>query len=327
MRYFFFLLKALRKLYLKQHLEHKILLVSEQNPESVSKLIFETLMEDTPCMIARFGANELSAVVNFVGINSGVPNLLLYIKGLRPDWVWNDSIIKNMANNAGFFPPTFDKVSQFCELMLRDISKVDVLGSWLQNELYVEKQLEHSKLIRLMYLDPFWAKNPWTRALKGKRILVVHPFANSISSQYRKRIHLFANTDILPEFKSLEVIQAVQSLGNGDDRFSDWFEALAYMKKEIEKHEFDICLIGCGAYGFPLAAHVKRIGKKAVHMGGSLQLLFGIRGKRWEDDEPHYVMPENVFVHYSGLPNEHWVRPSVDERPNNHLSVENSCYW
>ena len=27
--------------------------------------------------------------------------------------------------------------------------------------------------------------------------------------------------------------------------------------------------LGCGAYGFPLAAHVKRMGKKAIHMGGS----------------------------------------------------------
>ena len=40
---------------------------------------------------------------------------------------------------------------------------------------------------------------------------------------------------------------------------------------------FDIALIGCGAYGFPLAAFVKGIGKKAVHIGGPLQLFFGIK--------------------------------------------------
>ena len=42
-----------------------------------------------------------------------------------------------------------------------------------------------------------------------------------------------------------------------------------YMKAEINKSNYDICILGCGAYGFPLAAHVKRMGKKAIHMGGS----------------------------------------------------------
>lgn len=77
------------------------------------------------------------------------------------------------------------------------------------------------------------------------------------------------------------MIRAVQSLG-GNSQFKDWFEALEYMKTEIDKVDYDICLIGAGAYGFPLAAHVKRQGKQGVHLGGALQLLFGIKGKRWE---------------------------------------------
>lgn len=51
------------------------------------------------------------------------------------------------------------------------------------------------------------------------------------------------------------------------------------MQDEISKEDYDICLIGCGAYGFSLAAYVKRCGKQAIHMGGALQLLFGIKGK------------------------------------------------
>lgn len=31
--------------------------------------------------------------------------------------------------------------------------------------------------------------------------------------------------------------------------------------------EFDIAIIGCVDYGFPLAAHIKRIGKQATHIG------------------------------------------------------------
>lgn len=85
----------------------------------------------------------------------------------------------------------------------------------------------------------------------------------------------------MPDF-DLITIKAVQSLGGGE-QFQSWFDALDWMKAEIDKHDYDICLIGCGAYGFPLAAHVKRLGKKAFHLGGALQLVFGIRGRRWEN--------------------------------------------
>lgn len=35
---------------------------------------------------------------------------------------------------------------------------------------------------------------------------------------------------MLPQFKDFHVIKAVQSLGGDDKRFSDWFEALDWMK-------------------------------------------------------------------------------------------------
>ena len=88
------------------------------------------------------------------------------------------------------------------------------------------------------------------------------------------------------------------------------------MKKQVDAMDFDIAILGCGAYGLPLAAHIKRIGKKAVHMGGASQILFGIRGKRWED---HPVI--------SKLFNEHWARPDENETPTNSKNVEDGCYW
>ena len=135
------------------------------------------------------------------------------------------------------------------------------------------------------------------------------------------------NSEILTEFKSLQVIKAVQTLGEGDNRFKDWFEALEFMQSEIDKIDYDICLIGCGAYGFHLAAHVKRNGKKGIHMGGALQLLFGIKGKRWED--PNYGVKQwNIpYGFYSKLINEHWVRPDEKDKPRNAQIVEGACYW
>lgn len=165
------------------------------------------------------------------------------------------------------------------------------------------------------------------KSIRRKKILVVHPFAHLILKQYtEKRTLLFNNPNILPLF-DLQVIQAIQSLGGESNGFNDWFEALQWMKNEIDKVDYDICIIGCGAYGFPLAAHVKRKGKKAIHLGGALQLLFGIRGKRWEN--PNYGVKEwgIPYGSYSALMNQYWVSPGELGRPKNANQVEGACYW
>ena len=236
--------------------------------------------------------------------------------------------MNQMQQWSGFFPPTPENMQRFGDLMLEDIKALDLLGCWVQSEAWFAKELNQAQKVHLRLLEPFWSTNPWTRYLKGKRVIVVHPFAEDIIPQYnRHRTQLFANPDILPEFASLRVIKAVQSLGGENNGFKDWFEALDWMKNEIDKEEYDICLIGCGAYGFPLAAHVKRQGKKAIHLGGALQLLFGIKGKRWEN--PTYGVKEwgIPYGSYSTLMNEYWIRPGESGRPQNANQVEGGCYW
>ena len=146
--------------------------------------------------------------------------------------------------------------------------------------------------------------------MEKKKVLIIHPFEKTIISQYKKRKKIFLNKNILPEF-DIDTIKAVQSLSSEDSRFKSWFDALEYMKDKISKKDFDIALIGCGAYGLPLSSHVKKMGKIGIHMGGSLQLLFGIKGKRWDD---------NPII--KKLYNKHWVRPSEIEKPKNYKKVE-----
>ena len=76
-----------------------------------------------------------------------------------------------------------------------------------------------------------------------------------------------------------------------------------------------VLLVGAGAYSLPLVAHAKRMGKQGVHLGGAAQVLFGIRGRRWEGQ------PESCFY------NEHWSRPIPEETPAGVEAVEGGCYW
>jgi len=315
------ILKALRKLYGRIFRKQPWPYICEQDPDKVSQIIYNRLMDDKPCMIARFGSVELIAIINYIGVKYPDKNIWKYIKGETLQWWWNKKSVQQMQSNAGFFPLTEEKISQFGELMLEDMKEVDVLGSWLEGEKYFEDRLKEVTKVTIELLNPYFTQYPWTRALKGKKVLVVHPFAELIEYQYQEnREKLFDNKEILPGF-SLLTLRAVQSIGGHSDTFEDWFEALEWMKNEMNNIDYDIALIGCGAYGFPLAAHAKRSGKKAVHLGGSLQLLFGIRGKRWEN--PDY----NAIINYSTLMNEYWVRPGDNLKPRDADQVEGGCYW
>ena len=116
-----------------------------------------------------------------------------------------------------------------------------------------------------------------------------------------------------------------RSIG-GESDFKDWFEALDWMKTRMDATDYDIALIGCGAYGFPLAAHAKRMGKQSVHLGGALQLLFGIRGKRWDD--PSYgretLQDKGSYLRLFNL---NWVYPGEKYKPVHASDIENGCYW
>jgi hypothetical protein len=171
--------------------------------------------------------------------------------------------------------------------------------------------------VKLSNLEPYLQEFPWSIALKDKKVLVIHPFNETIESQYHlNRENLFKNPNVLPAFKSLQTIKAVQTIAGQKSEFKDWFAALDYMKGEIDKRDFDIAIIGCGAYGFSLAAHVKRIGKKAIHLGGPTQMLFGIKGKRWIENP-----------NFSHIINEYFVFPNDADKVQHAQKVEGACYW
>lgn len=152
--------------------------------------------------------------------------------------------------------------------------------------------------------------------LEGKKVLVVHPFAEDIQSKYNNhRTDIWKDPDVLPEFK-LITYKSVQSMLGLKTPYKSWFDALNKMENDISKIDFDIALIGCGAYGMPLAAYVKKMGKQAVHLAGWTQVLFGIIGTRWENNP-----------RVSKMINEYWIHPSKNNIPAEAKKIENGAYW
>lgn len=273
-----------------------------------------------PCLVARFGCVELDAIMRGYDIGRKesrfVKLMKLFSGGTGPFW-WDNSIRQNMLRTTGVFPADDATLSRFSARALEDSRQIDVIGSWNARELEVKKRFFPAvKAVELNDLNPFLFKRPWTNALAGKKVLVVHPFCETITSQYARRELLWADPEVLPAFK-LVTYRPVESFLGLKTPYRDWFEALDKMTSDIAKIDFDVAIIGCGAAGMSIGAFVKRdLRRQAVHLGGVTQFLFGIRGTRWDGTDY-----DRRFY------NEHWVRPGVSERPANFRQHEGGAYW
>ena len=323
-----FILKGIRKIYRQIVKPNFTLPECEYDRSRANSILLNRLNEPQPCMISRLGSIEIGIVSNYLQVHSNASILKRCCQYIVDDcglpW-WDRLFFKSMCNNAGIFPETIDTLERFSKRYLQDIPLIDILGSFNYTERFMPFQLNIEN-IHLECLYPFWVEKPWTLALQGKKVLVVHPFTETIKAQYARRDKLFANSNILPDFE-LKTLRAVQSNAGAEVPYKDWFEALKWMEDEMSKIDFDVCILGCGAYGLPLAATVKRMGKKAIHMGGGSQLLFGIKGKRWDNDGYHWKNLPQLYTNYSSLYNEYWVRPSQKETPKAAKNVEGACYW
>ncbi len=288
--------------------------------QAAGDLIRAGLESGQPFMAARLGRVELEAILPWyehqIGASSSwVRTMVERLRGQPGQTLWSAKTRFLLENNAGFFPAEPAYLERFAQHMLADVSEINILGSWLPGEVRLRPCFPTATIIPLVDLEPYYHARPWSAALEGKTVLVIHPFATTIRQQYARREALFANPQMLPPFE-LKIIQAVQSMGGKHPDYPHWFAALEDMQARIAATPFDVALIGAGAYGLPLAAFVKRSGRQAIHLGGATQILFGIRGRRWE---------ERPF--FAQMMNDAWVHPLPEERPENYQKVENGCYW
>jgi hypothetical protein len=288
--------------------------------QAASDLIKDGLESQLPFAVSRFGYSELRALLTYLHIHTNGSNfqkIFSFAKGQKVEPWWHRNTVNIITHNAGLFPKEIKYIEQFCRLLLSDMTEIDVLGSWLAGEREIKPRMPNTKFMRFHDFYHFRHSHPWTTALKGKKILVVHPFSKSIQNQYKLRNKLFEGVHQLPDFE-LITYKAVQSMaGNKPHGFDNWFQALDSMKSDISKIEFDISILGCGAYGMPLTAFIKRdLKKKAIHLGGNTQILFGIKGSRWETDPT-----------FKPILNSYWTKPLPEETPDGHQKVDNNCYW
>lgn len=292
------------------------ILSEEQGNQEIASL----LKADKPGLVCRFGSTEMFAMSNYTEIKSlekasAINKISRRIKGESN--VWREIVKHEMEYVSGFFPITDANLDKFVELYISLMPEIDTLGVWhnYYEDVITRDFCPKAKLIPLTAIEPYYFEDPWSQHLENKKVLLVNYFSESINNQFKNREHLFQNKKVLPNFQ-LSTIKSVWSGTGVKTKYKDWFEAMDSMKEEIAKADYDVAIIGAGTYGFPLGAFVKQQGKKAIHMGGATQILFGIKGKRWDS-----------IPAIKNLYNEYWNRPLLSEKPEGFNLLENGTFW
>jgi hypothetical protein len=229
---------------------------------------------------------------------------------------WGDWVCP-LYVNAGVYPISDDIFNRYCVDTLNILPSMDLLADWqpMQTNL-IRERCPSAILTELRALEPFYHSTPWTHALLNKKVLLISPFTESSKTQYERKRLVWPN-ELLPDFELLTIQSPYSKALNENTKYSDWFEALHWMKEEMNKVDFDVAIIGAGAYSLHLATHAKSLGKIGIHTGGGTQIIFGIKGKRW-DNHPDI----------SKFFNEWWVRPALSENPPfKNLIGDGDTYW
>ena len=224
-----------------------------------------------------------------------------------------------LKKNAGVYPITTRQLDEFSlryANAIRNSDYVSVIGNFGEAEFHQELGGDQA-IFHIKGIDPFYWENPWTNELSGKTVLVVSPFVDTIADQHAKLGGVWENAPFsLPKFE-LATLRAPLSGGIvSQPDYPSWTVACETLEDQMAKIEFDVAIIGAGAFAPHLAYKAKLLGKIGINLGGSTQILFGVRGKRWDN---HAVV--------SSFFNENWVRPSPFETPTHSKDVEEGCYW
>lgn len=274
--------------------------------------LYYKFKETSPLCVGKLGNAELMCLYNY--------HYSLHTKQVPISW--NPTVEKEIYINAGVFPQNEQARIYFCEEIGRAVQNCDIMSPWNNGLGDFEKRFIKSSnpnciMVDLCALEPYYSGIPWTGHLKNKNVLVVSPFSGTIELQFKRKDKVWPNR-LLPDFNLIPLYHPTSKAISSSiqNPYDTWIDMVNDLKSKISKIDFDIALIGTGASSLPLASYIKTLGKQAIHLGGPLQILFGIKGRRWDSNK-------TMQAFY----NDFWVRPSDVETPSRSQDVEGGCYW
>lgn len=240
-----------------------------------------------------------------------------------------------LENNAGIYAPTKESLQAYIDRLLRAYDHCTAIAEWESDgavyaitgkgQQLISRRTPSVPKFPARALEPYYASATdswswsWMPCLRGKRVLIVHPFENTIRAQIPKL------SDVFPDRQgewfsecTFHVLRPPVTLA-GNHREMEWSEHLSVFLSCLEDvPEVDVALVAAGGYGMLIADELfsRRPTTSVIYVGGALQLFFGIIGKRW------FNQPDVMR-----LVTDEWIRPVAADKPPEAARVEKGCYW
>lgn len=281
---------------------------------SISQEIMQAVNEQKPYCTGKIGSVEASCVVHKLSANNqrnwDTPG---HAKTLR----------RALGENAGIFPLHDLVLDRWVQDFVKSVSKLDSILQWCPeygDQAIIQNFLPSARVYKdFGELEPFFIedKENWFTNLNNKKVLVISPFKDSIEHQIPNLSDIWKKDMSSVEFSIIKFPYSPFVSGKQEDK--SYAHLIQRIQREIKKSTFDIAIVGAGGYSVPIISYVKDMGKVGVHMGGALQLLFGIKGGRWDGNKK---FKDSEFYN-----SEKWIRPLPQDLPQNSVVVEGGCYW
>jgi hypothetical protein len=246
----------------------------------------------------KLGISEIQRL-NFSLAAAKMPRDAPLLRALEPHLVYHS------LKQSALFPPDPDFYLRFNEFYVQSVAALDYLGVFPDLLARTGRLVEAFgwRMPLMDYVDqepdrssPADDRNCYLPLLAGRRVLIVCSFAEVLKARATRDVFegVWAKTgkkwfepagvealEFPFGYTAATHAQYVTSL--------DLYEAIA---REMRSREFDVALTAAAGLGIPLASLARQMGKVGLSLGGHLQVVFGVLGKRWrarEDWRERYV--------------------------------------
>lgn len=304
--------------YFRKHLFNCHPILNYTNLKQSNEQIIKLIQKNNPFIISRLGIGAETYMTYDYDVLKKINTKYLHPK------------TKTLYNAGIYFKPNdFYKLELFLKQYDKALFNSDLLASFQNSSITnIQNYFSEKYYLSQIYsraLEPFYQIleniKPWTHYLYGKKVLIINPFVESFKKQLNNNFQIFKDNEkkIFLEGQEFIFYKTYQTIA-GNHIHDDWLQTFMLMCQDISKLEFDIALLGCGGYGLPLCNFIKtKLKKSSIYIGGGLQLLFGVMGKRWENNELwKKIIKEN---------NTKFIKPSKNELCDNLKTIEEGCYW
>lgn len=268
-----------------------------KNSNYINYAIKKSINESMPFSIGKIGNVEAVNLENFLNGIYRVKGIELYV-------------------NAGIFVKNDSDFIDWSEKIIASILNQNYLLDWkLEDKPKLKKLVQKQKKFKnFKGLEPFdLGSNGWHYSLEDKKLLCISPFSKSVIKQSNIFDKLWKNASI----SEVKTVSTPHSDAITNNNPTPWKEKLEKILNEIHKSSFDVATVGCGGLSLIICDEIKKMGKTAIHLGGANQILFGIKGRRWDKN----------FKNYEWYGTKYWIRPLQEETPVNKNLIEKGAYW